>query len=50
MKVLILAGGFGIRLSEETQNIPKPMMPIDNKPYSMAYYENLFSLGGLTIL
>ncbi len=32
MKVLILAGGFGTRLSEETQNIPKPMIPIGNKP------------------
>ena len=32
MKVLILAGGFGTRLSEETQNIPKPMVSIGNKP------------------
>ncbi|MDA8874191.1 glucose-1-phosphate cytidylyltransferase [Winogradskyella sp.] len=32
MKVLILAGGFGTRLSEETQNLPKPMVPIGNKP------------------
>ena len=32
MKVLILAGGFGTRISEETQNIPKPMIPIGSKP------------------
>lgn len=32
MKVVILAGGFGTRLSEETQNIPKPMVTIGNKP------------------
>ncbi len=32
MKVLILAGGFGTRLSEETQNLPKPMIPIGSKP------------------
>lgn len=32
MKVVILAGGFGTRLSEETQSIPKPMVPIGNMP------------------
>jgi glucose-1-phosphate cytidylyltransferase len=32
MKAVILAGGFGSRLSEETQNIPKPMVPIGGKP------------------
>jgi len=32
MKVLLLAGGFGTRLSEETQNMPKPMIPIGGKP------------------
>jgi len=32
MKVIILAGGFGTRLSEYTENIPKPMVSIGNKP------------------
>ena len=32
MKVLLLAGGFGTRISEETQNLPKPMIPIGGKP------------------
>ena len=32
MKVIILAGGFGTRLSEYTDNIPKPMVPVNNKP------------------
>ena len=32
MKVIILAGGFGTRLSEYTDSIPKPMIPIDEKP------------------
>ena len=32
MKVIILAGGFGTRLSEYTESIPKPMVPIGNKP------------------
>lgn len=32
MKVVILAGGFGTRLSEETVVIPKPMVEIGGKP------------------
>tara|TARA_B100001248_G_C27371208_1_gene451739 strand:+ start:811 stop:1578 length:768 start_codon:yes stop_codon:yes gene_type:complete len=32
MKVVILAGGYGTRLSELTQVIPKPMVVIKNKP------------------
>jgi len=32
MKVVILAGGLGSRLSEETENKPKPMVEIGSKP------------------
>ena len=32
MKVILLAGGFGTRLSEYTNIIPKPMVNIGNKP------------------
>tara|TARA_B100000795_G_scaffold269532_1_gene259189 strand:- start:899 stop:1594 length:696 start_codon:yes stop_codon:yes gene_type:complete len=32
MKVVILCGGLGTRLSEETKKIPKPMVKIGNKP------------------
>jgi glucose-1-phosphate cytidylyltransferase len=32
MKVVILAGGKGTRISEETENIPKPMIEIGGKP------------------
>ena len=32
MKVILLAGGFGTRLSEFTDVIPKPMVPIGGKP------------------
>lgn len=32
MKAVILAGGLGTRLSEETNLVPKPMVQIGNKP------------------
>jgi len=32
MKVIILAGGFGTRFSEYTNILPKPMIPIGDKP------------------
>lgn len=32
MKVILLAGGFGTRLAEYTDIVPKPMVPIGGKP------------------
>ena len=32
MKVVILAGGFGTRLSKYTNKIPKPMIKINKLP------------------
>jgi len=32
MKVILLAGGYGTRLSEYTNTIPKPMVPIGGRP------------------
>ena len=32
MKVILLAGGFGTRISEYTKTIPKPMIKINGKP------------------
>ena len=43
MKVIILAGGFGTRLAEYTDTIPKPMVPIGDKPiiqHIMQIYAN----------
>ena len=43
MKVIILAGGFGTRLSEYTKTIPKPMIDINGKPilfHIMKQYAN----------
>lgn len=46
MKVVILAGGLGTRLSEETENRPKPMVLIDDKPI-LWHIMNSFSRQGL---
>ena len=32
IKVIILAGGWGTRLGQQTEVLPKPMVPIGNKP------------------
>ena len=32
MKVVIFCGGFGVRMGEETQRIPKPMITIGSRP------------------
>jgi glucose-1-phosphate cytidylyltransferase len=48
MQVVILAGGFGTRLSEETDLIPKPMVRIGNIPilqHIMNYYSPIWSQG-----
>jgi|TARA_B100001093_G_scaffold160909_1_gene153327 glucose-1-phosphate cytidylyltransferase len=43
MKVVILAGGLGTRISEYTKTIPKPMIRVCKKPllyYIMKHYAN----------
>lgn len=46
MKTVILAGGLGSRLSEETQIIPKPMIEIGGRPI-MWHIMKIFSHYGL---
>jgi glucose-1-phosphate cytidylyltransferase len=45
MKVVILAGGLGTRISEETENKPKPMVLLDDKPI-LWHLMNIFSIQG----
>lgn len=52
MKVVILAGGKGLRLSEKTRNIPKPLVEINNKPIieHIITYFNKFGLRDFYVL
>lgn len=46
MKVVILAGGFGTRLSEETEHKPKPMVEIGGRPI-LWHIMKIYSAWGL---
>jgi glucose-1-phosphate cytidylyltransferase len=46
MKAVILAGGFGTRISEETDTKPKPMVLLDDKPI-IWHLMNSFSTQGI---
>tara|TARA_B100000959_G_C14970979_1_gene619685 strand:- start:870 stop:1550 length:681 start_codon:yes stop_codon:yes gene_type:complete len=45
MKVVILAGGLGTRMSELTKTIPKPMIKINNKPILVHIMEHFSKAG-----
>ncbi len=45
MKIVILAGGYGTRISEYTKTIPKPMIKINNKPILIHIMEHYASYG-----
>lgn len=47
MKAVILAGGLGTRLSEETGDKPKPMVPIGEKPI-LWHIIQIYALQGVT--
>ncbi len=46
MKVIIIAGGLGTRIAEETDDKPKPMVLINDKPI-IWHLMNIFCLQGL---
>ena len=45
MKTIILAGGLGTRISEETETKPKPMVLLDDKPI-LWHVMNIFAIQG----
>ena len=45
MKVILLAGGFGSRLSEYTEVLPKPMVSIGGKPLLESIIEDFTRQG-----
>ena len=47
MKVIIIAGGLGTRISEETEDKPKPMVLINDQPI-IWHLMNIFSLQGFS--
>ena len=47
MKVIILAGGLGTRIAEETESKPKPMVLIDDKPI-LWHLMNIFGKQGFS--
>lgn len=47
MKVVILAGGFGTRLAEETDTRPKPLVEIGGKPI-LWHIMKIYAAAGLT--
>lgn len=47
MKAIILAGGLGTRISEETDTKPKPMVLLDDKPI-IWHLMNSFAMQGVT--
>ena len=45
MKVVILAGGLGTRISELTKIVPKPMIKIFGKPIIHRIIDHFYSYG-----
>jgi glucose-1-phosphate cytidylyltransferase len=45
MKAVILAGGYGTRISEETHLKPKPLIEIGNQPILIHIMEHYASYG-----
>ena len=45
MEAIVLAGGFGTRLSTVVQDVPKPMAPVAGRPFLEYILDDLVSHG-----
>ncbi|WP_312647418.1 nucleotidyltransferase family protein [Aminipila sp.] len=45
MEAIILAGGFGTRLSHIVSDVPKPMAPVENQPFIKYIVDDLIQKG-----
>lgn len=45
MEAIILAGGFGTRLRHTVSNVPKPMAPVNGKPFLQYIFDYLLDNG-----
>lgn len=45
MKAVVLAGGFGTRLASVVKNVPKPLAPIEGKPFLSILLDDLKKQG-----
>lgn len=45
MEAIILAGGFGTRLSQVVKDVPKPMAPVAGKPFLVYLVEDMIAQG-----
>ena len=50
MKLVILAGGKGTRLSEYTKTIPKPMVSIKGKPLILHIIDHYYKFGAREVI
>ena len=50
MQAVILAGGLGTRLSEETYNKPKPMVEVGGKPILWHILKSIVSMALMNLL
>ncbi len=50
MNIVILAGGYGTRISEESHLIPKPMIEIGGEPILWHIMKTYFFMGLMSLL